>query len=76
MWERSYIHLATSDTTVQKEVEQASRMYALQRYMNICSGRGAYPIKFNGSLFTVDTQNLAGQFHGFDADYRQWGGPY
>ena len=31
-----------------------SRAYALQRYINACAGRGAYPIKFNGSIFTVD----------------------
>jgi hypothetical protein len=24
----------------------------------------------------VDTENLPGQYHGFDADYRRWGGPY
>lgn len=76
MWERTYIHFSTSDTTVQKKVAHASRMYSLQRYMNICSGYGKYPIKFNGSIFTVDTKNLEGRFHGFDADYRQWGGPY
>lgn len=76
MWERTYIHFSTSDTVLQKKVDHASRMYSLQRYMNICSGRGKYPIKFNGSIFTVDTKNLEGRFNGFDADYRQWGGPY
>lgn len=76
MWERTYIHFSTSDTTLQKKVNHASRMYSLQRYMNICSGYGKYPIKFNGSIFTVDTKNLKGRFHGFDADYRQWGGAY
>ena len=30
---------------------------------------GAYPIKFNGSIFTVDSPPL-------DPDYRRWGGPY
>ena len=44
--------------------------------MNACSGRGNSPIKFNGSIFTVDTKNLDNRFAGFDADYRQWGGPY
>lgn len=76
MWERSYIHFATADTALQQQVEHASRMYALQRYMNICAGRGQYPIKFNGSIFTVDTKHLEGRFQGFDADYRQWGGAY
>jgi len=45
-----------------------SRAYALQRFVNACSGRGALPIKFNGSIFTVDQV--------FDPDYRRWGGAY
>ena len=44
--------------------------------MNACGGRGNFPIKFNGSIFTVDTMNHKDRFKGFDADYRQWGGPY
>lgn len=47
--------------------------YALQRFINACAGRGAYPIKFNGSIFTVDAREGDEQF---DADYRRWGGPY
>jgi alpha-L-fucosidase 2 len=42
--------------------------YALQRFVTACAGRGALPIKFNGSLFTVDQV--------FDPDYRRWGGAY
>ncbi|HVU56619.1 MAG TPA: alpha/beta hydrolase, partial [Puia sp.] len=34
------------------------------RYVTACAGRGAYPIKFNGSLFTVSR------------DFRAWGGQY
>ncbi len=44
--------------------------YALQRFMNACAGRGAFPVKFNGSIFNVDVPGK------FDADYRQWGGCY
>lgn len=47
--------------------------YTLQRFINACGGRGAYPIKFNGSIFTVDAQEGEERF---DADYRRWGGPY
>jgi hypothetical protein len=40
--------------------------------MNACAGRGAYPIKFNGSIFTVeDPIRGAG-----DPDYRRWGPGY
>ncbi|MBT4399994.1 MAG: hypothetical protein HN936_15425 [Bacteroidetes bacterium] len=75
-WNRSYIHVSTQVESEKEEVFNLSRGYALQRYMNACSGRGNSPIKFNGSIFTVDTEDLQGKYHGFDADYRQWGGPY
>jgi len=48
-----------------------SRAYALQRFITACAGRGAYPIKFNGSLFTVPNPGSPG-----DADYRRWGPGY
>jgi hypothetical protein len=50
-----------------------ARGYALQRWINACAGRGAFPIKFNGSLFTVDATDKGGRY---DADYRRWGGCY
>ncbi len=52
------------------EHEVVTRGYVLQRYMTACAGRGAYPIKFNGSIFTVDVQGK------YDPDYRRWGGAY
>ena len=55
------------------------RGYALSRWMSACAGRGSLPMKFNGSLFTVDaevrdpaTQTLVAM----NADYRAWGGNY
>lgn len=45
-----------------------TRGYTLQRFINACAGRGAYPIKFNGTIFTVD--------HNGDPDYRRWGPGY
>ncbi len=47
--------------------------YALQRFVSACAGRGAFPIKFNGSIFTYDV-TVEDQQH--DADFRRWGGPY
>ncbi|MCP4641422.1 MAG: LamG domain-containing protein, partial [bacterium] len=55
------------------DVEAVSRGYALQRYISACAGRGGSPIKFNGTIFTVDAEVKGQQF---DADYRRWGGPY
>jgi len=73
-WDRSFIHVSSKNSS--ERVSKVSSNYALQRYINACSGRGNSPIKFNGSIFTVDTENLDNGFAGFDADYRQWGGPY
>ncbi|MCD6597934.1 MAG: hypothetical protein J7L04_09620, partial [Bacteroidales bacterium] len=75
-WNRSYINVSTNNATEKEIVFNVTRNYALQRYINACSGRGNSPIKFNGSIFTVDTENLIGDYKGFDADYRRWGGPY
>ncbi|MEI7955127.1 MAG: DUF5703 domain-containing protein [Verrucomicrobiota bacterium] len=65
------------NTTHDKRVAQRdtyvlSRAYAMQRYMSACVGRGNYPIKFNGSLFTVPAADKKLE----DADYRQWGPGY
>ncbi len=75
-WNRSYIHITTKNEFKKDSVFNVTRNYALQRYINACGGRGNSPIKFNGSIFTVDTKNLNGKFKDFDADYRRWGGPY
>ncbi|MGQ7868145.1 DUF5703 domain-containing protein [Sunxiuqinia sp. sy24] len=75
-WNRSHIFVNTSNKAEKEKVANVSKNYNLQRYMNACSGRGNSPIKFNGSIFTVDTKNLDNRFAGFDADFRQWGGPY
>jgi len=67
-WNRSWIHVSGTP-----EAALVSRGYALQRFVNACGGRGAYPIKFNGSIFTVDSREPNDVF---DADYRRWGGGY
>ena len=61
------------------EAFEVSRAYQLQRWVQACAGRGAYPIKFNGSLFTVDGMDNyqkvpEGSYAG--PDHRRWGGPY
>ena len=69
-WERSWIHV-TAPGDRNDDAYVVSQAYALQRYMNACAGRGRYPIKFNGSLFTVPHPGKPG-----DADYRRWGPGY
>ncbi|MCX6972336.1 MAG: DUF5703 domain-containing protein [Verrucomicrobia bacterium] len=61
------------------EAFAVSQAYTLQRWIQACAGRGAYPIKFNGSLFTVDAMDEywhlpEGRYIG--PDYMRWGGPY
>lgn len=73
-WDRSYIRLTGTE-----EAEQVAQAYQLQRWVMACAGRGAYPIKFNGSLFAVDgladyDKNPEGVYQG--PDFMRWGGPY
>jgi len=75
-WQRSYINVSTQNEEEKIKIELVTQGYALQRYMYACSGRGNLPIKHNGSIFIVDTKNLAGRYSGYDADFRLWGGPY
>lgn len=67
-WDRSWIFAGGTP-----EAETVTRAYVLQNWINACAGRGSYPIKFNGSLFTVDADFDSVKY---DADYRRWGGPY
>ena len=50
---------------------RVTQAYVLQRWMTACGGRGNYPIKFNGSIFTVDPKYAGGP--DFNADWRKWG---
>lgn len=63
--------ISTPTESGEDEATHVSRMYALQRFITACAGRGAYPIKFNGSIFTVPNEGSPG-----DADYRRWGPGY
>ncbi|MGA2406388.1 MAG: DUF5703 domain-containing protein [Bacteroidales bacterium] len=73
-WNRSWIHV-----TGTPEAEKISQSYAMQRYMTACAGRGAQPIKFNGSLFTIGHElppdNVFSEAN-HDPDYRAWGASY
>lgn len=73
-WNRSWIYATPADSTELKKENDAfivTRAYALQRFIDACAGRGHYPIKFNGSIFTVPAEGTPG-----DADYRRWGPGY
>ena len=70
-WDRSWICIGTTNaepvTGQHASTFEISRAYQLCRFMNACAGRGAQPIKFNGSLFSVGKTD--------NPDYRRWGGP-
>lgn len=70
-WQRSWLQVSGDTPAAAEEAELVSRSYGLQRYVQACAGRGRYPIKFNGSLFTVP---FPGKQE--DADYRRWGPGY
>ena len=68
-WERSWIDVTSGDELEgQSDAFEVSRSYALQRFINACAGRGRYPMKYNGSNFTVPYPDKPG-----DADYRYCG---
>jgi len=75
-WNRSYIFITANDEKNREDAEKVTQGYILQRFINACAGRGNFPIKFNGSIFTVDTYNRKGERPNMDADYRSWGGSY
>jgi alpha-L-fucosidase 2 len=73
-WHRSWIFASGP-----KEAADCTEGYVLQRFVTACAGRGAYPIKFNGSIFVVDDPTyLDGkkELQPKSADYRDWGGGY
>ena len=74
-WERSWIHAESTESSKSagdtSDAFIVSRAYALQRFINASAGRGSFPIKFNGSLFTVLFPGVPG-----GADFRQWGPGY
>ena len=56
---------------VRDEAAFVSQMCHLQRFVNACGGRGRYPVKYNGSIFTVPLPDGKS-----DPDYRRWGPGY
>ena len=68
-WESSYIFADGCEEAV-----SSTKGYIYQRYMNRMAGKGKYPIKFNGSIFTMQTSPFVKDKDNYD--FRLWGGPY
>jgi len=76
-WNRSYVYFNSGNSRLNDTLQLLNRSYILQRYVNAIAGRGALPIKFNGSTLVLDTyKHSIGEVKGRDADFRRWGGPY
>lgn len=75
-WGRSWI-FADGD----EDAAKVTQGYTLQRFISACAGRGAHPLKFNGSIFVTD-RTVRQKVDGVDkevevnADSRAWGGQY
>ncbi|HTD99891.1 MAG TPA: DUF5703 domain-containing protein [Mucilaginibacter sp.] len=65
-WQRSWVFVHGDELA-----NKVTQGYVLQRFVTACAGRGAYPIKFNGSIFVVDNPEKKE-----NADFRAWGGQY
>ncbi len=87
-WERSWVivdgdsatavpgeahPLRTGHDSNAQNLSPVTRGYTLQRYVQACGGRGTYPIKFNGGIFTVEPKAMGKPFN---ADFRAWGDCY
>ena len=51
-----------------------SQAWALQRYVTAAATRGEFPVKFNGSIFTVAPKHVNGRT--YNEDFRNWGGDF
>lgn len=74
-WHRSWVFVSGD-----QDATNATQGCVLQRFITACGGRGAYPIKFNGSIFIVDNpgslQGNGRPTRAMSADQRTWGGQY
>jgi len=73
-WNRSWV--LVSDAT--PGIARVSAGYNLSRYAFACQGRGEFPIKFNGGIFTVEPGFIKTKKNteGLNPDYRRWGDCY
>jgi hypothetical protein len=75
-WNRSWINISGDDAA-----NKVTQGYAMQRWMAAGGGRGANPMKYNGSIFTVGQEPTPGTKYDptkgeKNADYRAWGSNY
>lgn len=69
-WSNSFIRLLNKNDSL---LADAVRNYQLFRFMLAGISDGAYPVKFNGGLYTFDPV-FTDPKSSFSPDYRKWGG--
>jgi hypothetical protein len=72
-WNRSYVFINPDAPDPTSPAWQVGRNYQVFRYQLGCNARGAWPTKFNGGLFTFDSEYVDPQAT-FTPDHRRWGG--
>ena len=74
-WHRSWVFVGGDE-----DANKATEGYVLQRFVTASAGRGAFPIKFNGSIFIVDApakqESNGRRANPMSPDQRVWGGQY
>ena len=71
-WKRSWVFVETPDVTTGRHITEG---YLYQRWISTCGGKGNFPIKFNGTIFTVDPAFTDANLQ-FSPDMRRWGGAF
>lgn len=64
------LFLGQDKASPETRLMSVGKAHTLQRYMQACAGRSVFPIKFNGSIFTVEPKPLG--ING-NPDWRRWG---
>jgi hypothetical protein len=73
-WSRSRVVVSGGDAD---ETAKISLGWHANRYLTACTARGAYPVKFNGSIFNVPGFISNGKKADWvTPDYRNWGGAF
>ena len=73
-WQRSWVNLTGGEPD---ETDAITTGWHCHRYLTACTGRGAFPIKFNGSIFNLPGRNRATEpAPEVTPDDRQWGAWY
>ncbi len=68
------VMVGQSPTNASNARTSISQAYAAQRAVTLAATDGAFPVKFNGSIFSVEPAWVNGA--AFNADFRNWGGDY